>query len=342
MYIDFETLRQDPPNPGLLGVLYDETFEQLILDDRLRGAAVARRHCRAIAFSDAIAEITGRAQQQDRSVVGWSLFERRVVQSAGLRPDLEAAFVSRYVDGRAIATRWKSRLHPRVQVPRFDRFDPRNRLDRFAALTAYPHGSALQGTPAKWLRQVTSQLVAREGRYRRITPAARRSWRGLLEYNRHDCLALRHIVLRAAFELEKWNEYLATRFCVTPDAGRAFCFQVGSVNRKLQALLERVGADRWAFITAWNLGSVEQARSENDRRQTELLARLSAYRVVPGEGVGRDPAWAPEPSFLVLDIRRSEAIRIGRAFGQLAVVVGRKGSRARLVACAQLGKLPEP
>jgi len=51
-----------------------------------------------------------------------------------------------------------------------------------------------------------------------------------------------------------------------------------------------------------------------------------------GEGVGIDSKWPPEKSFLVLGIPNEEASRLGRTFGQRAVVVGQRNRPAEMVA----------
>ena len=342
IYIDFESLREDPPSPGLLGVLVagpEGGFEQLILDPVLARAAKATPHCRAIPLPDAIAEIVKRADDEDRAIVGWSLFERSVVQKSAIPQTVKDRFVARYINGRQLASRWKSVLHPDVKLPKNDKFDPRNRLDRFAELTRYPHVAKLQGKPAAWLRRVLKAMKRSEGRYERLKDGQKAVWRELLRYNEHDCRALAHVVRKAAFELEKWREYEQTRFCVSDEPRPQFCFTVGSKSPRLERLLERHAVDRWAFITAWNPGSVALARDENERRQTELRSRLSEYIVIAGEGVGRDSAWPPEPSVMILGIPRKEAVRIGRKFGQLAIVAGHKGFPASLLPCSPLPNL---
>jgi hypothetical protein len=339
IYIDFESLRQDPPRPGLLGVLVageNGGFEQLVVDQGLAGAARAKSHCRAITFADAIAEIVKSAKVEERAIVGWSLFERSVIEKADLPSALKTAFTDSYVNGLRIAARWKSVLHPDLKLPKDNRFDPRNRLDRFAELTRYPNVSGLRGKPADWLRRVIERMAANDGCYRRLKPGAKGAWHRLLVYNEHDCRALAHIVQKAAFELEKWREYERTRFCVFDDPRPQFCFAVGSRNSKLERLLERHNVDRWAFITAWNPASVELSGEENERRQTELRACLSEYVILPGEGVGADPSWQPEPSLLVLGIHRKDAVGLGRKFGQLAIVAGHRGFPARLLPCSPL------
>jgi hypothetical protein len=91
----------------------------------------------------------------------------------------------------------------------------------------------------------------------------------------------------------------------------------------------------WAFITAWNPGSNPRLSiDENRRRQKELEAALSPrYRTFPGKGVGDDGRWPAEESVLVLGISRGEALAVGRQFGQLAIVAGRLGEPAVVVAC---------
>jgi hypothetical protein len=75
---------------------------------------------------------------------------------------------------------------------------------------------------------------------------------------------------------------------------------------------------------------------ENDARQDDLKRDLQAagYKWMLGEGIGDDPSWPPEESLIVLGISRGKAIALGRHFGQLAVVVGRRGQPARLVGSA--------
>ena len=56
-------------------------------------------------------------------------------------------------------------------------------------------------------------------------------------------------------------------------------------------------------------------------------------------GLGEDPSgvWPGEPSVLVLGMSRSEAERIGREFGQLAIVWSAESAIPELVALRQNG-----
>lgn len=81
--------------------------------------------------------------------------------------------------------------------------------------------------------------------------------------------------------------------------------------------------------------STQLRDEENRRRQDEMLEALVAkgYRCLVGEGCGADASWPPEESILALDIPEHLARDLGRRFGQLAIVVGRRGRAARLVPC---------
>lgn len=335
IYIDFETLRTDPPHLALLGVLVgsdDEALEQLILDPRLAPAHKAKpQRTGVITADDAVGTILNLARIDDAPIVGWSNFDRSRLLDAC--PELASEISDRYVNALAIARRWRQTVHPHRPVIRADRFAARHTLDQYAQIAGYTHIRILQeGRPAHWIRHTLRQLAANGGRYRRITREAKRDWHRVLDYNRHDLLALRHIFLTATRELHLWRAYERTRFCV--NAGRRpICFLPGSRSRRLEALLERTGTRSWAFITAWNPGSRPVSAQENAQRHAKLVRAIDALGLawLPGEGIGADPSWTPEQGLMVLNISRAKAISLGRQFGQLAIVFGRRGESACLV-----------
>lgn len=87
----------------------------------------------------------------------------------------------------------------------------------------------------------------------------------------------------------------------------------------------------WAFISACNPGSVRT--SDNPERHRALLEKLDELGLErhPGTGVPDRGDWPPEESVLAAGIAEPEAIRIGREFGQNAIVCGEGGQAARLV-----------
>jgi Protein of unknown function (DUF3293) len=335
IFIDFEALKSSNANPALLAILIDrgdtQSFEQVVLDERLRPAIVARPHVRDATLDDTVSRIVG----LDLPIVGWSLFDRELVARSDVDPELTALWVARYLNALAEARTWRTKVHPDFRITRASRFDPKHTLDRYAELAGYPDAAGLRGAqPAKWIRHVLDQLAARK-HYRRVTRQAKRDWHKLLEYNRHDCFALRHVYLKARSELQKWRAYEKTDYCVDGGGRRPVCFRIGGASARLDALLARYGSPRWAFMTAWNPASKPLPREENDRRQTELIAQLTVagYRCLRAEGRNADAPWPPEESVLALDIPKGVARRIGHQYGQLAIVAGERGSPAQLVPC---------
>ena len=111
--------------------------------------------------------------------------------------------------------------------------------------------------------------------------------------------------------------------------------RIGVMNPLLHELLFRNNSESWAFITAYNPYSVMQDAGVNTLLNTQLEDYLSEKRYVffKGMGVGDDDSWEAEASFMVLDIRKEDAIKLGRQFKQNAIVVGVIGNSAELIDC---------
>ena len=131
---------------------------------------------------------------------------------------------------------------------------------------------------------------------------------------------------------ELMKAYAATTFTARTSMGE-IRIRVGEINPELDALLDEHHVASWAYVTAYNPGSVRQASEENERRQQGLQAEVVARRVefFEGEGVPDDASWLPERSVLILGIDESEAIELGARWGQVAIVAGVRGRPPRLV-----------
>jgi hypothetical protein len=110
----------------------------------------------------------------------------------------------------------------------------------------------------------------------------------------------------------------------------AIDIRVDKENHGLAATLAQIGHTQWAYITAWNPFSKQLTSEENDKRNQRLLEDLKQFVVFNGEGVGDDPSWPPEKSYLVAGIHREVAIYLGKKYAQNAIVVG-IGTKAELV-----------
>lgn len=98
------------------------------------------------------------------------------------------------------------------------------------------------------------------------------------------------------------------------------------------------GARHWAFITAWNPGSRPAGAAENRAAGARLERELQrrGWEHFPARGVPDAPAdWSPEPAHLVIGIAPEAARALGRAYGQLAVLLGEAEAPARLEPCAE-------
>ena len=115
--------------------------------------------------------------------------------------------------------------------------------------------------------------------------------------------------------------YLAAHYKVTGTA-KPFVLRVGHRSAELASVHRANGANCSAFITAWNPQSVVRSEAENRASQKRLESELTAIGVRLVAGTGADPAgvWPGEPSVLAVGISRSEAERVGRKFGQRAIV----------------------
>ena len=111
--------------------------------------------------------------------------------------------------------------------------------------------------------------------------------------------------------------------------------RIGVMNPLLQELLLSNHVASWAFITAYNPYSVMQNADVNTFLNTQLERYLleKQYVFFKGIGVGDDDSWEPEASFMVLNIRKEDAIKLGKQFEQNAIVAGVIGNSPELIDC---------
>jgi hypothetical protein len=129
--------------------------------------------------------------------------------------------------------------------------------------------------------------------------------------------------------------YRGTEFRVA-DRGWTFTLRIDQPSPVLAACHEAFGVMRSAYLTAWNPRSEPQTREVNEAAQAQLEAELTALGLpfLHGEGVDPTGSWPGEPSVLVLGITEEEARRLGRRYGQNAIVVAGRDAVARLVMVA--------
>lgn len=133
---------------------------------------------------------------------------------------------------------------------------------------------------------------------------------------------------------ELFEAYKNTTYLVYSPIGE-IDIRIGVMNPLLKELLLNNNVDSWAFMTAYNPYSVMQDTDVNTILNTQLEDYLSEnqYLFFKGIGVGDDDSWEPEASFMVLNIRKEDAIKLARQFKQNAIVVGVIGNFPELIDC---------
>jgi len=128
------------------------------------------------------------------------------------------------------------------------------------------------------------------------------------------------------------QSYQRTIFRLT-EVQPAIDIRIGAQCSPLDQLLDQHSARTWVFITAWNPGSKKLDTFENQQRQLalEAEAKQAGHVFYRGAGVPDAAGWDPEESILILGINREEAVKLGRTYEQLAIVVGERSGIAELV-----------
>lgn len=134
----------------------------------------------------------------------------------------------------------------------------------------------------------------------------------------------------ASVDPELVEAFRATEYLV--QAETPFVLRVDQSSAALDALLDAVGRDCAAFVTAWNPFSVVTDEATNRAAQARLEAELRAAGHAPVPGCGRDPLghWPGEPSLLVPGLGRDAALDLGHRYGQHAVLWVRRGAPVEL------------
>lgn len=124
------------------------------------------------------------------------------------------------------------------------------------------------------------------------------------------------------------NAYNSTSYNVF---NPSISLRIDQLNPELDDLLVKFGEINWAYVTAYNPFSELLTDEENKERHKQLKERIEKYPFFEGEGVGTDPSWKPEQSFLILGISEANARELGKNFQQNAIVIGKHYKKAKLV-----------
>lgn len=192
LYFDFEGRMNEAP--ALVGVyaggwfrhfVFDAAFVPLVKSSRDAGERVFRRR----RFAEAIEQVLlGPAETEDRRLIAFSEHELRVIHIAA-GPGLAERVARRYLNARDFVAAWVSR----------DRRELREKLEsnalaELAAACNYEWPGEYDLQPADAIRRLREQLARAATTGKSIDRRATELWARLLGYNRHDCLATKHVV----------------------------------------------------------------------------------------------------------------------------------------------------
>jgi predicted RecB family nuclease len=194
IYIDFEGVKRDriddkvfdPAPPSIIGILIEDDFQQINLDQKL---ALAANHEGLVTrdLADVIAEILFRANQQSRYVFAYSEHELNIIY---VFTYLGKNIGRVYQNGRALASRWKNRFGHADEILN-------NSLKSFAEYIGL--GYERESKPATWIRYIRKRMKSKED-FCQVSKKGRAYWKTLLAYNEKDCVVLKELMMKAAEE----------------------------------------------------------------------------------------------------------------------------------------------
>lgn len=135
-------------------------------------------------------------------------------------------------------------------------------------------------------------------------------------------------------DIELLEAYICTRYIVY-SAKEDIVIRIGNRHPTVDVLVHDFPRREWAFITAYNPGSVILSKKENEERQNSLKKTVidSGLSFIEGVGISDDGTWE-DLSIFIPGISLTGAKALGRQFGQNAIVYGMVGGKAELVECS--------
>ena len=101
-----------------------------------------------------------------------------------------------------------------------------------------------------------------------------------------------------------------------------FTLRIGQSSEPLLRLYKQYRCDCAAFITASNPYSQKLDPSVNAQRHLDLMADLTSRSLIfiEGVGLGKDPDWPGEASYLIFGLGLKASRVLGNKFNQNAIV----------------------
>lgn len=148
-------------------------------------------------------------------------------------------------------------------------------------------------------------------------------------------LAASPVGLTARIRMPSFHREATSNTSYWIDVDPPIVLRIGQTNAALDALLSTHKVTEWAFITGFNPSSETRPLEQNLALNVKLSQRIdtAGYAMLDGHDHSDCNGWPDEKSFLVLGITCEAAREIGREFGQVGIVCGRRGEAPELVYC---------
>ncbi len=183
IYIDFEGFVDQ--SPSMLGILIEDEFEQVVFDQALYSAAMAKG-LRMNSFESEMQALIDRAKLENRPIIAYTQHEFNVVKKYAKH---DIAII--YRDARLISKKWRKRFYPDSKFG--------NGLKDFLAFIGFKRPKHLgEKKSTSRIKSVRNMLLFRE-RYELLTPVAKAKWTKLLHHNEIDCRGMRALINKVAF-----------------------------------------------------------------------------------------------------------------------------------------------
>lgn len=124
--------------------------------------------------------------------------------------------------------------------------------------------------------------------------------------------------------------YRATTYQLTVN-GQQVPVRVGEPASELAPLLDALGVQQWAFITAWNPLSELLPVAENARLNAHLFQSIGDHHHASAIALPDDTSWPREPGFVLFDMPLMQLLALAEQFKQHAIVVGQQGNEPELL-----------
>lgn len=178
IYIDFEGF--EDMSPTMLGILIEESFEQVVFDEALKPAAL-KKNMRMNSIEAEIVNLIRTCNNENRLIVAYSQHEFNIIREYANQD------ISQYYrDARMIAKKWRNRLY---------RDSCRCKsLKDYLSFIGFNRPSHLGERKTTSRIKSVKDMLLRRGDYDSLTPTTKAKWTKLLEHNEIDCKGMRALV----------------------------------------------------------------------------------------------------------------------------------------------------